>query len=85
MGLSLPPQFIPSLDEVIGTQNIDIAIVKGMMKEAVYALNLQEQKDAYSAEERQNFGRTLYRTFRIMLEDKNVIADRILRLLTAGP
>lgn len=70
LGLSLPPQFIPSLDEVIGTQNIDIAIVKGMMKEAVYALNLQEQKDAYSAEERQNFGRTLYRTFRIMLEDK---------------
>lgn len=68
--LQLPAQFIPALSEIIGAQDIDVGILKGMMKQSIKAVSLQEEKTAYPPEDRQNFGRMLYGAFASALEDK---------------
>lgn len=70
MALNLPEQFVPALSSMIGNQNADVAILKGMMKEVVNTVTLQEDKKKYSKEDRQAFGKILYQTFALSLQDK---------------
>ncbi|MBQ2811526.1 MAG: M48 family metalloprotease [Alphaproteobacteria bacterium] len=48
LGFSIPKELIPTISEVVEQKNIDIAILKGVMKEAVKSVDLQGQKDNYS-------------------------------------
>lgn len=89
LGFNIPKEFMPTISEVVGQKNIDIAILKGIMKEAVSSVDLQGQKDNYSEKDRQELGKLIYDTFDLMvLESKNghkiSVADAFLRLQKNG-
>ena len=70
IGLNIPKEFMPTVSEVVSQKDIDIAILKGVMKEAVNSVDLQGQKDNYPVADRQELGKLLYDTFDLMVEKR---------------
>ncbi len=66
----IPKEFMPTIGELIKRQNVDTAILKGIMKEVIYTINRQENNHPFSPEDRYEFGRLLYDTFNFTVAEK---------------
>ena len=89
LSLDLPKEFMPTIGELIVRQNVDSSILKGIMKEVIYTVSLEENDEMFSAEDRQEFGRLLYDTFSFIVSEsqqgKNAdMADTYLMLHKSG-
>ncbi len=89
LAFNIPKEFMPTISEVVGQKNIDIAILKGIMKEAVSSIDLQGQKDNYSEKDRQELGKLMYDTFDLMVSEskqgnKINMAEAFLSLQKSG-
>ena len=89
IGLNIPKEFVPTISQVVQQKNIDVAILKGIMKEAVKSIDLQEQKDNYPEQDRKELGKLIYDTFDLMLtksinKEKINMADAFLQLQSSG-
>ncbi len=87
LGINIPKEFMPTLSEMVNNQEIDIAILKGIMKEAVHSIDLQGQKDNYSAQDRQELGKLLYDTYNSMNNQNSNnanMADTFIALQQSG-
>lgn len=73
VGLDLPKELIPTIQEMISDESyLDTSILKGAVKEIIETVNLQEQKDNYSSEDRQAFGRLLYDAYLLTQNNTSV-------------
>ena len=89
LSLDLPKEFMPTTGELIIRQNVDSAILKGIMKEVIYTISLDEENMPFSAQDRQEFGRLLYDTFSFIVSEnqqgKNAdMAETYLMLHASG-
>lgn len=66
----IPKEFMPGIGELIKRQDVDTAILKGIMKEVVYTIDRQENGRPFSPEDRYEFGRLLYDTFNFTVAEK---------------
>lgn len=66
----IPKEFMPNISDLINRQDTDIAILKGIMKEVIYTVSLQENNRPFSPEDRYEFGRLLYDTFNFTVAEK---------------
>lgn len=89
LGFNIPKEFMPTVSEIVGQKDIDVAILKGVMKEAVNSIDLQGQKDNYPEQDRQELGKLLYDTFDLMISkrregEKIDMAEAFLSLQKTG-
>lgn len=89
LAFNIPKEFMPTISEVVGQSNIDVSILKGIMKEAVSSVDLQGQKDNYSEKDRNELGKLLYDTFDLMVSkrlkgEKIDMAEAFLSLQKSG-
>lgn len=89
LGFNIPKEFMPTVSEIVGQKDIDVAILKGVMKEAVNSIDLQGQKDNYPGQDRQELGKLLYDTFDLMISkrregEKIDMAEAFLSLQKTG-
>ncbi len=89
LSLDLPKEFMPTIGELIIRQNVDSAILKGIMKEIIYTISLEGNKIPFSAQDRQDFGHLLYDTFSFIVSEnqqgKNAdMAETYLMLYRSG-
>ena len=89
LSLDLPKEFMPTIGEMIIRQNVDSAILKGIMKEVIYTVSLDEENMPFSAQDRQEFGRLLYDTFSFIVSENQQgksadIAETYLMLHASG-
>lgn len=89
IGLDIPKEFMPTIGELIIRQNVDSAILKGIMKEIIYTISLNENSSLFSAQDLQEFGHLLYDTFSFIVSEnqqsKNIdLGEAYLMLHSSG-
>lgn len=65
--LDIPKEFMPSIGDLIIRQNVDSAILKGIMKEVIYTIS--DDNLSFPAADLQEFGRLLYDTFSYIVSE----------------